>query len=79
MSIPAAESWDVMREAALTFRHWWQQHFTRHARRPGATIERQMRRENVIAATRSPFARQTPFSDTVQTRGLDGSEDPNAR
>jgi hypothetical protein len=79
MSIPAAESWDVMREAALTFRQWWQQHFARDAGKPGAPVERKLRRENVPAAIRSPFAPRAPFSDTIQTRGLDGSEDPRAR
>ncbi|MEO5323016.1 hypothetical protein PV773_06805 [Mesorhizobium sp. CC13] len=78
MSIPAAESWDLVREAAMAFRQWRHRHFARRAIPSEEGIERDMRRENFDAAILSPFASSILFSDAIQTFGLDASDDRNA-
>lgn len=76
MSIPAAESWDVVRAAARAYRGWRQRHSTG---KPEASADRDMRRENFAASVRSPFASSVLLSDAIQTCGLETLDDGRAR
>lgn len=79
MSIPAAESWDVVCAAARAYRGWRQRHSARRTAKPEASADRDMRRENFAASVRSPFASSVLLSDAIQTCGLETLDDGRAR
>lgn len=79
MSIPAAESWDVVREAALAFRLWRNRHFGCRARKLHASTGWDVQGANFDASARSPSASGTLLSDSVQALGPEAPADVHLR